>query len=57
MKYQIALSSCRGIEPQKLEIYDSKEEAQRVVDKYNAQDNNPWAVWIVIEKKYGSQEV
>lgn len=51
MKYQIALSSCNGIEPQKYEVYDTKEEAQSIVDKYNNQNNNPWAVWIIIEKK------
>ena len=51
-KYQIALSSCIGVEPQKYEIYDTKEQAQKIVDKYNSQNNNPWSTWIVIEKNY-----
>ena len=51
-KYQIALSSCMGVEPQTHEIYDTKEEAQNIVDKYNRQNDNPWSTWIVIEKNY-----
>ncbi len=51
-KYQIALSSPAGVEPQKYEIYDTKQEAEEVCKKYNEQNNNPYGYWVVIEKQY-----
>lgn len=50
-KYQLALSSPSGIDPQKYEVYDTREQAQELADKYNSQSDNPYAVWIVIERK------
>ena len=49
MKYQIALCSPEGIKPQKYEIYNTEEEAQEIVNKYNSQTDNPWMIWIVIK--------
>ena len=50
-RYQIALSSPAGIEPQKYEIYNTKEEAQEIVDRYNEQNDNPYCEWIILERK------
>ena len=48
--YQIALTSPAGVEPQRYEIFKSKMEAEELCKKYNAQMQNPYARWIVIEK-------
>lgn len=50
-RYQIALSSPAGVEPQKYEVYKTREEAQKVANKYNAQNDNPYCKWIVVERK------
>lgn len=54
-KYQIAFNNCEGVNPQKYEIYDSKEEAEKLADSYNKAQclgkyGNPWAEYIVVER-------
>lgn len=54
--YQIAFNNCEGVTPQKFEIYDDKEEAEKVADEYNRAQGlgkygNPWAEYTVIERK------
>ena len=49
--YQIALSNPEGIFPQKFEIYQTEEEAKKAVDKYNSQNSNPYAQWVVTRKE------
>lgn len=53
--YQIAFSNCEGVNPQKYEIYDSKEEAEKIADQYNRSQElgkygNPWGEYVVIER-------
>lgn len=54
-QYQIAFSNCEGVNPQKYEIYDDKEEAKKIADGYNKAQGlgkygNPWAEYTVIER-------
>ena len=51
-RYQIVLSNCEGVFPQKYEIYFTKKDAQYVVDRYNEQNKDPYSVWEVREKIY-----
>lgn len=56
-RYQIALSSARGIEPQKYEIFNSKKEAEDYCTRLNLQlKDNPYAKWIVLEKETSDEK-
>ena len=47
-RYQIAFVNCEGVFPQQHEVYNTKEEAERVVEIYNSQKDNPWCYYKVI---------
>ena len=50
-RYQIAFVNCEGVFPQKYEVYNTKEEAEKVVENYNSQNDNPWCYYKVITKQ------
>lgn len=51
-RFIVALSNPEGVFPQESEVYKTEEEARKVADKYNSQNSNPYAHWIIIRKEY-----